>query len=56
MPYWIGLKKQVWLTGETFENVYGLPSSSVLFPDNHDKICERVKFSKWSDNTGDLLK
>ena len=45
MPYWIGLKKQVWLTGETFENVNGLPSSTVLFPDSPDKICGRVQFS-----------
>jgi len=43
VPYWIGLRKQVWLTEETFENIYGLHSSAVLFPADPAKICGRVR-------------
>ena len=44
-PYWIGFMNTTWLTGEFFENVYGLQKHEILFhDDNDDKLCVRIRF------------
>ena len=42
-PYWIGLRNRTWLTGEIFENVYGLQEDAILFPDDDDKLCVLIR-------------
>ena len=44
-PYCIGFRNTTWLTGEFFENVYGLQKDEILFhDDNDDKLCVWIRF------------
>jgi len=51
-PFWIGLYNLTWVTGETFDNVYGLDPETIRLPTTGVNIqCRRVRFRLQSRNT-----
>lgn len=44
--FWIGLWNQTWITGEQFDNVYGLHPSTVDFSDDTATMCARLRYKK----------
>ena len=39
-PFWIGLRNNIWLSGETFTNVYNIPNDAISLDELHG-VCVR---------------